>query len=227
MATLTSHTVLANLPDAEMISVAAKGFRSTEAAGLRAILAGAMYFRVRGDGKANANALTTAIATALAPSGAKVGDNHLSSAQNYTSKCRAAALAEHWQAIGNPALPADGVFDDLLDAILPPFKGYWQAVNRVKKSGPAAKAATAANAPAAKATAATAEPEAAEPAVTLENVPLTMLFNMVKARLSECKPDSTQHVLSGIELHDLRDAIDAELRARLADAVDATVPQAA
>lgn len=205
-----TQVIIANMPDAALCDATAKAIKATEGAGFRAILLGSIFLRVRGDGKANTAILQTAIANAVAPNGAKVEDRHVATAANYVSKCRAAAKTDHFPW----AVEVNDTLDAAAEKIMPEFRAYWGAINRIKAAGPEPKAKVEKGE---NATAGGEKPgEEAEKPALLAETPLLALFSMVKARLSEIGPDG-HRVLTFNMLHEMSAAIQAELVERAAE----------
>jgi hypothetical protein len=119
--------------------VAAANLKNHDAAGRRAIMVGAVFFSVRGVSKTTSATLLTSLAAAPA-GGAQpfiaLPDTRKraveASAGNYVSRCRAAAMLEHfpWKIDPNTTL------SEIVDSIFPEFCAKWPTVNSIKRSGP-------------------------------------------------------------------------------------------
>ena len=120
---------IANLSDNVIVTTAAKHLKAAEGCGLKAILVGAVFLRLRQDNQTNRNTLFNALAA----------ETSEASAGNYVSRCRAAAMNEHfsWPVDVNLAL------DAAVDNILPEFRTYWRgSVNNIRRGGPQAQSRT-------------------------------------------------------------------------------------
>jgi hypothetical protein len=114
---------IANLSDNVLATAAAKHLKAAEGCGLKAILIGAVFLRLRQDNQTNRNTLFNALAA----------ETSEASATNYLSRCRAAAMLTHFPW----ALDANATLDAAVDSILPQFRGYWRGgVNSIRRSGP-------------------------------------------------------------------------------------------
>lgn len=186
---------IAQTSDAIMIGEAAEGFSNASTAGMRALLVGAVFLHLKGANKVNILALQSAIAERLAAGGA-VSDKHLATAQNYASKCKAAAMPEHFAW----AVDVNATLADTVEAILPRFCAFWSAVNNVKKGGPEAKPA----------------PRKKETAQQLARDPdyAVALVERLSHRLLD-----NSFLLSADTLIRLRDAINVELANRVQQSV--------
>jgi hypothetical protein len=192
MTTLT----IANMNDASMAAVSARGLKGAEAAGLKAILTAAVFLKVRGDNKATQGVLFAAFKDVTTEG----------SANNYLSKSRAAAIGDHFKW----AVDVNGTLEDVVEAILPEFRTYWGAVNSIKRSGPGKAEGKA------RASKAAEEPAEGKGPTLVEATPL-MLAAAVKSRLGEMLADGSR-AIDTATLVALRDAIDTEIAARAAEA---------
>jgi hypothetical protein len=114
---------IANLSDVVLATAAAKNLKSAEGAGLKAVLIGAVFLKLRQDTKSNQNVLFNALAA----------ETSEGSAANYVSRSRAAAMQEHfpWPVDPNVSL------DVAVDNVMPEFRSYWRgSVNNIRRSGP-------------------------------------------------------------------------------------------
>lgn len=184
-----------------MINEAAKGFGDASAAGMRALVVGAVFLHLKDANKVNMLALQSAIAEKLAM-GDIVSDKHLATARNYASKCKAAAMPEHFFWTVN----VNNTLEDTVDAILPEFRAYWGAVNNIRRAGPEMRRTLRKTDMALQ--------QAQRRRATPQTTSVQTLATELVQRLSERLPDNSGFALSAATLAEIRDAVTAELAAR-------------